>query len=186
MSTFCNETNHIAIFYSLRSLVIIIAPRASRSEQKPEASLPKELLYGIEQTMKSETSSYRGLGGVSPRRLEGGSSSSDAMDVDSSVVTAKTILDSATNKEEAGDLVAKYLKENAPKRTFFTDTTLRDAHQSLLATRFRTKDIIEIAEKAQESFAEKAFSLECWGGATFDVSLRFLKECPWERLRQIR
>lgn len=67
----------------------------------------------------------------------------------------------------------------------FTDTTFRDAHQSLLATRVRTHDMIKVAE----SFAKNnpnVFSMEVWGGATFDVSLRFLKECPWERLRLLR
>lgn len=67
----------------------------------------------------------------------------------------------------------------------FTDTTFRDAHQSLLATRVRTHDMIKVAE----SFAKNnptIFSMEVWGGATFDVALRFLKECPWERLRLLR
>ncbi|BDS11294.1 pyruvate carboxylase [Aureispira anguillae] len=67
----------------------------------------------------------------------------------------------------------------------FTDTTFRDAHQSLLATRVRTHDMIKVAE----SFAKNnpnIFSMEVWGGATFDVCLRFLKECPWERLRLLR
>lgn len=65
----------------------------------------------------------------------------------------------------------------------FTDTTLRDAHQSLWATRMRTSDILGIAETVDQA---GYYSLECWGGATFDVSMRFLRENPWERLRQIR
>ena len=64
-----------------------------------------------------------------------------------------------------------------------TDTTLRDAHQSLWATRMRTDDILGIAEKMDNA---GFYSLECWGGATFDVCMRFLRENPWERLRQIR
>ena len=64
-----------------------------------------------------------------------------------------------------------------------TDTTLRDAHQSLWATRMRTDDILAIAEKID---AAGYYSLECWGGATFDVCMRFLRENPWERLRQIK
>ncbi len=67
----------------------------------------------------------------------------------------------------------------------FTDCTLRDAHQSLLATRVRTSDMVQVAE----SFAHhhpQLFSMEVWGGATFDVALRFLHECPWDRLRQLR
>ncbi len=64
-----------------------------------------------------------------------------------------------------------------------TDTILRDAHQSLLATRMRTKDMLPIAEKLDRI---GYWSLEVWGGATFDTCLRFLKEDPWERLRTLR
>ena len=64
-----------------------------------------------------------------------------------------------------------------------TDTTLRDAHQSLWATRMRTDDILKIAETIDSA---GYYSLECWGGATFDVCMRFLRENPWERLRQIK
>ncbi len=66
-----------------------------------------------------------------------------------------------------------------------TDTTMRDAHQSLLATRFRTYDLLEIAE-AYARLLPQMFSLEMWGGATFDTSMRFLKESPWRRLTQLR
>lgn len=71
------------------------------------------------------------------------------------------------------------------KRLLITDTTFRDAHQSLLATRFRTKDLLNIAEVYAHN-APELFSLEMWGGATFDTSLRFLKECPWQRLSDMR
>ena len=64
-----------------------------------------------------------------------------------------------------------------------TDTTLRDAHQSLWATRMRTDDILKIAETIDNA---GFYSLECWGGATFDVCMRFLRENPWERLRQLK
>ena len=64
-----------------------------------------------------------------------------------------------------------------------TDTTLRDAHQSLWATRMRTDDILAVAEKID---SVGYYSLECWGGATFDVCMRFLRENPWERLRLIK
>jgi pyruvate carboxylase len=66
-----------------------------------------------------------------------------------------------------------------------TDTTFRDAHQSLHATRFRTDDMVRIAE-AYAYLLPGLFSLEMWGGATFDTSMRFLKECPWERLERLR
>jgi pyruvate carboxylase len=67
----------------------------------------------------------------------------------------------------------------------FTDTTFRDAHQSLLATRMRTKDMIEISDFVASKM-NKLFSIEMWGGATFDVCYRFLKEDPWERLDMLR
>jgi len=71
------------------------------------------------------------------------------------------------------------------KNIMYTDTTLRDAHQSLLATRVRTLDMMAVAEGFAKAHPQ-TFSLEMWGGATFDVSLRFLRECPWQRLQQIR
>src|SRR5215211_9231082 len=64
-----------------------------------------------------------------------------------------------------------------------TDTVLRDSHQSLLATRMRTEDMLPIAEKLDEVGFH---SLEVWGGATFDTALRFLKEDPWDRLRVLK
>jgi pyruvate carboxylase len=71
------------------------------------------------------------------------------------------------------------------KRLLVTDTAMRDAHQSLLATRMRTYDIVSMAP-AYASKLPQLFSLECWGGATFDVAMRFLGEDPWERLAIIR
>lgn len=71
------------------------------------------------------------------------------------------------------------------KRILMTDTTMRDGHQSLLATRVRTHDIARIADTYARALPN-LFSLECWGGATFDVSMRFLTEDPWERLQLVR
>ncbi len=71
------------------------------------------------------------------------------------------------------------------KRLLVTDTTLRDAHQSLMATRVRTHDMLAVAD-ALARRAPGLFSLEMWGGATFDTAMRFLNEDPWERLRQLR
>lgn len=71
------------------------------------------------------------------------------------------------------------------KRLLVTDTTFRDAHQSLLATRMRTFDLLQISDAYSHDCADM-FSLEMWGGATFDTSMRFLKECPWQRLVQMR
>jgi len=69
------------------------------------------------------------------------------------------------------------------KRILITDTTLRDAHQSLMATRMRTSDMLPICEKLDKV---GFFSLEVWGGATFDVCIRFLNEDPWERIYSIK
>ncbi|MFB9052477.1 pyruvate carboxylase [Formosa undariae] len=71
------------------------------------------------------------------------------------------------------------------KQVHFTDTTMRDAHQSLLATRMRTFDMLKVAEGYAKNHPE-IFSMEVWGGATFDVCLRFLQENPWERLQLLR
>ena len=71
------------------------------------------------------------------------------------------------------------------KPLLFTDTTFRDAHQSLLATRVRTYDLLHIAE-AVAHLEPQLFSLEMWGGATFDTAMRFLQEDPWDRLDQLR
>jgi pyruvate carboxylase len=71
------------------------------------------------------------------------------------------------------------------KRLLITDTTMRDAHQSLIATRMRTYDMLAVAD-AYAARTPEMFSLEMWGGATFDTAMRFLNECPWERLRQLR
>lgn len=78
---------------------------------------------------------------------------------------------------------ADWLKNE--NKVHFTDTTMRDAHQSLLATRMRTTDMLVVAEGFAKNHPE-IFSMEVWGGATFDVCLRFLQENPWERLRLLR
>ena len=73
----------------------------------------------------------------------------------------------------------------AQPRALITDTTMRDAHQSLLATRMRSYDMVAVAEAYAEHLPD-LFSIECWGGATFDVALRFLKEDSWDRLEELR
>ncbi len=78
---------------------------------------------------------------------------------------------------------ASWMREE--ERLLVTDTTLRDAHQSILATRVRTTDLVVGARQVSESIPE-LLSLECWGGATFDVALRFLHEDPWDRLERLR
>ncbi len=86
-------------------------------------------------------------------------------------------------EEKGPQAVADWMSEQ--KQLLITDTTMRDGHQSLLATRMRSLDMI----KAAPSYAANMpglFSVECWGGATFDVAYRFLQECPWQRLRDLR
>jgi pyruvate carboxylase len=87
--------------------------------------------------------------------------------------------------EELGpDGFSKWVRSE--KAIQYTDTTWRDAHQSLLATRVRTYDLIKGAESFARHHGHQLFSMEVWGGATFDVSMRFLKECPWKRLEYLR
>ena len=81
------------------------------------------------------------------------------------------------------DKFSQWLKNE--KKIHYTDTTFRDGHQSLLATRMRTFDMLNVAESFSKNVPE-VFSMEVWGGATFDVAMRFLKECPWKRLELLR
>ncbi len=90
----------------------------------------------------------------------------------------KTLLDAKGPKA-----VADWMKEQ--KHLLITDTTMRDGHQSLLATRMRSIDMIRVAPTYAQNMSD-LFSMECWGGATFDVAYRFLQECPWQRLRDLR
>jgi pyruvate carboxylase len=108
-------------------------------------------------------------------------------------IEMKTVVPSFTTSIQPGtrDLLkargpvalSKWMREQT--RVLVTDTTMRDGHQSLLATRMRTYDIAEIAESYARALPG-LFSLECWGGATFDVAMRFLTEDPWERLAAVR
>lgn len=90
----------------------------------------------------------------------------------------KSILD-----KEGPEGFAKAVRAN--KGCLLMDTTWRDAHQSLLATRVRTVDLLNISRQTSYAYSN-AYSLECWGGATFDVAMRFLYEDPWDRLRKMR
>ncbi|RVU54248.1 pyruvate carboxylase [Anaerosphaera multitolerans] len=97
------------------------------------------------------------------------------------------IKDYRGSKQIFDELGAKGLSEWIlnQKRLLITDTTMRDAHQSLMATRVRTIDLIKIAQATNNNMKE-LFSVEMWGGATFDVAYRFLQEDPWERLKMLR
>ena len=84
---------------------------------------------------------------------------------------------------EGPDALSKWVSKE--KKIYYTDTTFRDAHQSLLATRVRTIDMLKVAGSFAQHFPQ-TFSMEVWGGATFDVCMRFLYEDPWQRLQMIR
>ena len=86
-------------------------------------------------------------------------------------------------EEKGPQAVADWMA--AQKQLLLTDTTMRDGHQSLLATRMRSIDMIRVAPTYAANMGQ-LFSIECWGGATFDVAYRFLQECPWQRLRDLR
>ena len=86
-------------------------------------------------------------------------------------------------EQKGPQAVADWMK--AQSRLLITDTTMRDGHQSLLATRMRSIDMIRVAPTYAANLPQ-LFSMECWGGATFDVAYRFLQECPWQRLRDLR
>lgn len=86
-------------------------------------------------------------------------------------------------KEQGPEAFAKAVRNH--NGLLLMDTTYRDAHQSLLATRVRTHDLLNISPFVAHKFSQ-LYSIENWGGATFDVSLRFLHECPWERLEEMR
>ncbi len=86
-------------------------------------------------------------------------------------------------EQKGPQAVADWMRQQS--RLLITDTTMRDGHQSLLATRMRSIDMIKVAP-AYAANLPQLFSMECWGGATFDVAYRFLQECPWQRLRDLR
>ncbi len=86
-------------------------------------------------------------------------------------------------EQQGPQAVADWMR--AQPQLLITDTTMRDGHQSLLATRMRSIDMIRVAP-AYAANLGNLFSVECWGGATFDVAYRFLQECPWQRLRDLR
>ncbi|MDA1017219.1 MAG: pyruvate carboxylase, partial [Planctomycetota bacterium] len=99
--------------------------------------------------------------------------------------TSKSVPDGMRQKlQKLGpEKLAQWLRKHKP--LLITDTTFRDAQQSLLATRMRTHDLLQIAD-AYARLCPELFSIEMWGGATFDTSMRFLKECPWQRLVEMR
>ncbi|MGB3243149.1 MAG: pyruvate carboxylase [Sulfitobacter sp.] len=100
------------------------------------------------------------------------------------VVSNEPMMGTRNLLEQKGpQAVADWMQKQ--RQLLITDTTMRDGHQSLLATRMRSRDMIKVAPVYAANLPQ-LFSVECWGGATFDVAYRFLQECPWQRLRDLR
>ena len=140
--------------------------------------------YLAETTLSGAHSRFKGLAPSSvplapppppPPRSGGGGAATGGRPTN-----AKSVLDA-----EGPEAMARWVQRESRSRVLITDTTMRDAHQSLLATRVRTEDLLSACAETS-AVLHSAFSLECWGGATFDVAYRFLHEDPWERLRRIR
>lgn len=134
----------------------------------------KALRYIADVTVNS----YPGVGNVEKPRLELPRLPKKLKLLDHRGKSFKQTLDT-----EGPEAVAEQVK-NQPN-LLLTDTTFRDAHQSLIATRMRSYDMFQIAEQTEQALPQ-LFSHEMWGGATFDVAYRFLSEDPWERLRKMR
>ena len=146
-------------------------------------------LFEIRKTRNRATKMVKFLGDITVN------GNPDVKHLDSNAKFIKPVIPSfdATGEYPKGtkDLLTSYGPEKFArwllheKGVHFTDTTMRDAHQSLLATRMRTQDMLKVAEGFAKNHPE-VFSMEVWGGATFDVCMRFLHEDPWERLRRLR
>ena len=147
---------------------------------KPNANASRLLNYLSTRTLKGEYSSLKGKCPDISQYVADLPAFDPEQHPAPTRVNAKTILD-----RDGPEALALWVREQSKTRTLITDTTLRDAHQSLLATRVRTCDLLAAVPEAS-TVLHDAFSFEMWGGATFDVSHRFLSEDPWERLRLIR
>ena len=176
-------------------------PPAHASNPRPPRLLPAASALGAKAPVDTEGPAVETVGARTP--IEAGGPVAETvgakMPFDSGSSVAET--DGARAPVEAGGPAAETVAAKAlldaegpaavaawmlgETRVLVTDTTMRDAPQSLLATRMRTHDMERIAPAYARNLPG-LFSLECWGGATFDVALRFLGECPWERLRRLR
>ena len=177
-----------AIVAAAKEAVANAPPRARPAKMD---RTPSRILQFIAETaVNGDNSKYRGL---APATLahhesqhlafagEAPALSAVTSGVARPATTAKAVLDA-----EGPEAMAAWVRSESASRQFITDTTMRDAHQSLLATRMRTIDLLGAAEEADRVLGAHAFSFECWGGATFDVCHRFLHESPWMRLKELR
>jgi pyruvate carboxylase len=155
--------------------------RNTRPNRTPSQGPPSRTLKFIaDRTLNSPYSTYLGkqpTGVIIPQLPRNGDQTIPPPPTDDRP-TAKYILD-----KYGPEAVVKWIKSQT--KVLITDTTMRDAHQSLLATRVRTVDLLNACPETCRVLRD-AFSLEVWGGATYDVCYRFLGEDPWERLRQLR
>lgn len=159
------------------------APRTARSARAKAVSTgpqSKTLHFIADTTLNSAYSNYlhkKPVGVITPVPLDQSYWPQKVSDLKNHE-NAKWILDN-----QGVEALIKWTR--ARKGVLITDTTMRDAHQSLLATRVRTVDLLDIADETANALKD-AFSIEMWGGATYDVCYRFLHEDPWERLRLLR
>ena len=145
-------------------------PRAARSrDQDPQLSRRRDRQRPAGRERQGRSGSELPSDAVPPRRPRGPAAAGHA---------------AASLQKLGPEKFATWVREQ--KRLLFTDTTMRDAHQSLLATRVRTYDMLAIADAVAHRALPNLFSLEMWGGATFDTSMRFLQEDPWDRLVELR
>lgn len=159
-----------------RSKLTATTASNTKAARPPPPKCPKILQYLTEQTLKGEFSFFRGKGPANCPR----SAKLLVCDAPPHEMNAKMMLD-----QHGPEAMAKWVRETAKTRVLLTDTTMRDAHQSLAATRMRTFDMLKAAPEMSKHL-HPFFSLECWGGATFDVAFRFLNEDAFDRLRKLR
>jgi acetyl-CoA carboxylase carboxyl transferase alpha subunit len=160
-----------------RQALVTAAPEEKKRNRPEIPAAPKIVEFLMERTLKGEHSFYKGKGPAGCPRA----AFLKTLDIpQSTATTAKSILD-----KEGPEAMAKWVRATSQDRVLLTDTTMRDAHQSHFATRMRTADMMKSASEMSK-VCHDYFSLECWGGATFDVSFRFLNEDSFRRLRKLR
>jgi len=152
------------------------APAPARPARPAKAKPPLVCSYLGELVCTGEFSAHKGK---CPAKFSSKTVSvANSKSTKSSEVNAKSVLD-----KDGPEAMAKWVRSQS--QILLTDTTMRDAHQSLMATRVRTTDMLNVADETSKAL-HKCFSIENWGGATFDVAFRFLHEDPWDRLRLLR
>lgn len=152
--------------------------RERKAAPAADENIDGMLAYLGDQTIRSDNSLLKGKGPNLSQKTVSIIKPPGEFSPPSRAENAKTVLD-----RDGPEAMAAWVR--ARREVLLTDTTMRDAHQSLLATRVRTRDFLQCADEVRD-ILHPLFSLENWGGATFDVAFRFLHEDPWERLRALR